>query len=244
MRKQLLKPVPRRTNAILSPNYLSVIDYFHPIVVSIAFDCTLFFAMASLYMIFHPEASSILWMLATQVVCLLAIVDAVGMGTAAAYYHFVWSKTLRDKGPSAFETCLEVPLTQHKAFELALAATTQIKDARISAADDAKGEIQVVSKNPWWQPADTCVDISVAERSGKSQISVATYAALSPRRYRSMMFFWGRKWMPVLSSLDVRRNQQITRKIVDFIELTPDWDYHHTPTPLTQSADQNELLSA
>src|SRR6185437_4129797 len=119
MRKQLLKPVPRRTNAILSPNYLSVIDYFHPIVVSIAFDCTLFFAMASLYMIFHPKASSILWMLATQVVCLLAIVDAVGMGTAAAYYHFVWSKTLRDKGPSAFETCLEVPLTQHKAFELA-----------------------------------------------------------------------------------------------------------------------------
>src|ERR1700751_1975966 len=99
MPKKLLKPVPRRTNAILSPGYLSVLDYLHPIVVSIAFDCSVFFAMASLYMLLHPEAGAVLWFLAMQVICLLAVVDAVGMGGAAAYYHFLWRKTLNEKGP-------------------------------------------------------------------------------------------------------------------------------------------------
>jgi hypothetical protein len=167
--------------------------------------------------------------LAFQVTAFLLLLDAAITGISALGYTAHWRLQLHKHGASAFQRTIEVDMSRHHAFELALGATTQVKNGKLLKVDEDAGIIQVLARPNWWN-VRRCVQLSVNERGGRSRIVISSYLALPEQRRKSLAFFWGEKWLPILLSTNNKENYRLTSAVSDFIEMTPDWDHHYLPS--------------
>ncbi len=207
---------------ILNPDHIQPQDYLRPMV------------GATIYAMIFTVPFSLHWLslgmgsyrLLSMQLGFVAMI--VGMLlTSALVHHFIWYRRLRKHGAKAFIAYEDLDMPLEEAFELCLAATTQLPKSRIETFEDGKC-IHVRVKGNFWVTVDRMVDIKF-DRVGENKTRVLIDSAfkLTPARTFLISKIWGPKWTPIVFRLDVRKNQQLLAQITDYLNRVPEWNHKY-----------------
>lgn len=157
---------------------------------------------------------------------------ALGMGClilfAALVQWTIWQSRLKKEGPAAFQRFLELDMPYETAFELSLAATANLKRAKIENFNEASGHIGLRVKGNFWVTVDRAVDIIVQRvDSSHSRLNIGSVAKVTKFRDQLFRLIWGMKWYPIIVTNDINLNRKLLNQIVAAIENVPNWDYKH-----------------
>ncbi len=146
---------------------------------------------------------------------------------SAMIHHFIWLRRLKNHGASTFVAYEDLDMPLEEAFELCLAATTQLPKSKIETFEDAKC-IQLRVKGNFWVTVDRMVDIRFEQLAqNKTRVIVDTTVKLTPARTFLINMIWGPKWTPIVFRLDVRKNKQILTQISDYLHRVPEWNHKY-----------------
>lgn len=146
---------------------------------------------------------------------------------SAMIHHFVWWRRLKNQGASAFIAYEDLDMPLEEAFELCLAATTQLPNSKIETFEEAKC-IQLRAKGNFWVTVDRMVDIRFQQLSqNKTRVIVDTSVKLTAARTFLINKIWGPKWSPIVFRLDIRKNKEILTQISDYLRRVPEWNHKY-----------------
>jgi len=146
---------------------------------------------------------------------------------SAMIHHFVWWRRLKNQGASAFIAYEDLEMPLEEAFELSLAATTQLPKSKIECFEESKC-IELRVKGNFWVTVDRMVEIKF-ERLGENKTRVVVDSAFKLTRARTFLInkIWGPKWTPIVYRLDVRKNKQLLLQITDYLRRVPQWNHKY-----------------
>ncbi len=146
---------------------------------------------------------------------------------SAMIHHFVWWRRLKNHGASAFISYEDLEMPLEEAFELCLAATTQLPKSKIETFEELKC-IELRVKGNFWVTVDRMVEIKFV-RLGENQTRVVVDSAFKLTRARTFLInkIWGPKWAPIVYRLDVRKNKQLLLQITDYLRRVPEWNHKY-----------------
>ncbi|MCC7531137.1 MAG: hypothetical protein IT342_21705 [Candidatus Melainabacteria bacterium] len=146
---------------------------------------------------------------------------------SAMVHHFVWWRRLKNHGASAFIAYEDLEMPLEEAFELSLAATTQLPKSKIETFEDLKC-IELRVKGNFWVTVDRMVEIKFV-RLGESKTRVVVDSAFKLTRARTFLInkIWGPKWAPIVYRLDVNKNKQLLLQITDYLRRVPQWNHKY-----------------
>ncbi len=207
----------------LDASYIKAADYWRPALGGLILG-VVYFGIALIPFLFLSP-----WIYFTGVVS-FSIPMLLLFVTSAALHHQLWNYRLRKYGTDAFEVFHDLEMPAEEAFELCLAATTQLKDSKIEKCDQCAGVIQVRVKGNFWITVDRLVEIAVQQVSGeKVRVKVASVIKLTPARTFLIEKAWGKKWQPLLFRTDAGKNRKIMDALLIYIQSIPDWDHKYLP---------------
>jgi hypothetical protein len=167
---------------------------------------------------------------------------AVVMAASAFIHHQVFVHRLRKYGPQFYSSDIAVDTPAAEAFELCLAATSELPKAKIVGMDEKKGTIMVTLKGNFWITVDRQVTLRVkAADEGKAVISIDPSIKLTPVRRKLIRFIWGDKWYPLIFRSDVNWNRKIIDSVTNYIASVPNWDHRYDPHEMMESAFTEKL---
>lgn len=181
-------------------------------------------------------------MIAFGVACGLIAEISGMMALSALIHHQIFLHRMRKYGPQFYssEVSLETPAAE--AFELCLAATSELPKSKIIGMDEKKGTVMVSLKGNFWITVDRQVTIRVKSvDDGKSTISIDPSVKLTRFRRNLIRLIWGEKWYPLIFRSDVSWNRKIMASVVEYISSVPNWDHKHDPQELIDSAFKEKL---
>ncbi len=146
---------------------------------------------------------------------------------SAMVHHAVWLRRLRNHGASAFISYEDLEMPLEEAFELCLAATTQLPNSKIETFEESKC-IELRVKGNFWVTVDRMVEIKF-ESLAENKTRVLVDSAFKLTRARTLLInkIWGPKWTPIVFRLDVRKNKQLLQQITDYLQRVPQWNHKY-----------------
>lgn len=207
---------------ILNPELIQPQDYLRPII-----GATIYSLVFTLPPTLFALASGIGTF---RLLCMEAGISFTIVGMlliSALIHHFVWWRRLRNHGATAFIAFEDLDMPLEEAFELTLAATTQLPKSKIETFEDGKC-IHVRVFGNFWTTVDRMVDINFERlEDGKTRVIVDSAFKLTPLRTFLINKIWGPKWTPIVYRLDVRKNRQLLTQITDYLNRVPEWKHKY-----------------
>jgi len=227
---------------ITDEKHFSVMDYGRPIWAGIiyAIACSALIAVPLLLTAGLIGA----WVLA--IIAPLLIVEMVfTMGLSAFIHHRFFVHRLRKYGPSYYNCEIEVESPPAEAFELCLAATTELPKSKIIKMDEKAGTILVAIKGNFWTTVDRQVTFRVRQKDhSQSVISVDPSIKLTAFRRKFMRLVWGDKWYPLIFRSDINWNHKILNTVTTYIQSVPNWDHRYEQPEIMDHGFTNEMNAA
>lgn len=216
----------------LDPDYIKPVDYVRPFLGGLMVG-VIYFGLVLLPFLKWP-------VIYLAGVVAFSIPMVLTFMISACVHHAVWVYRLKKYGQEAFETFHDLEMPLEEAFELCLAATTQLKDSKIERCDQSRGVIQIRVKGNFWITVDRLVEIAVQRvTSNKVRVKVASVIKLTAGRTYLIEKTWGKKWKPLLFRTDAGKNKKLMNALVTYIQSIPDWDHKYiaveAPVPLLES---------
>lgn len=146
---------------------------------------------------------------------------------SAMVHHFLWWHRLKEQGAKAFIAYEDLEMPLEEAFELCLAATTQIPKSTIETFEDGKC-INLRVRGNFWVTVDRLVDIkfdSLGE--GKTRVIIDSKFRLTAMRSFLISKIWGPKWAPIVYRIDIRKNKQLLGQLTDYLQRVPEWNHKY-----------------
>ncbi len=156
------------------------------------------------------------------------VTTVVGMLLISAMiHHYVWWRRLKNHGARAFISYEDLEMPLEEAFELCLAATTQLPKSKIEAFEEKKS-IELRVKGNFWLTVDRMVELKF-ERLSENKTRVLVDSAFKLTRPRTFLInkIWGPKWTPIVYRLDVRKNKQLLSQITEYLQRVPEWNHKY-----------------
>jgi hypothetical protein len=204
---------------MLNPDYLQPQDYLRPLI-----GVTVY----SLIFTFPPYVVGFLW--GTYPPSFPLGLASMMIGTfliSAMVHHFIWWRRLKTQGADAFIAVEDLDLPLGEAFELCLAATTQLRNARMEAFEDCQS-ISVRIKADFWNATDRLVEIRFEQLDdNKTRIMIDYSAKLTAFRSYVIEKIWGPKWAPIFYRLDGKKNKETLSQITDYLQRVPEWNHKY-----------------
>ena len=146
---------------------------------------------------------------------------------SAMVHHYVWWHRLKEHGSSAFIAYEDLEMPLEEAFELCVAATTQVPKSKIETFEESKC-IELRVKGNFWMTVDRMVKIKF-ERLGENRTRVLVDSAFKLSRARTFLInkIWGPKWTHIVFRLDARKNKQLLLQITDYLRRVPQWNHKY-----------------
>lgn len=150
---------------------------------------------------------------------ILAVSDAI--------YRF----RLKKYGRDAFMREHKLPMTQAEAFELCLAAASQLPKSSLACADEEQGLIVArVKQNPLLRP-DRDVYIALSETVAGDQVETTVKVSTGPYHTKSgsifMVSLLGNTFSKVPRPGMFNINRRMLDTISNYINSVPNWDHKH-----------------
>jgi hypothetical protein len=210
---------------------LSVRDYLRPMGGGVVYAilCSLLFTFPLV-----ATVNFVPLLVAFAISSILIVEMALIMGLSAFIHHRVFLYRLRKYGPRFYSTEITVDSPAAEAFELCLAATSDLPKSKIVGMDEKNGAIMVSMKGNFWITVDRQVTLRVRPfGTDKSIVSVDPSIKLTPFRRKLIRLIWGDKWYPLIFRSDVNWNRKIINSITGYIESVPNWDHRYDqPEPM------------
>ena len=227
---------------IADEKHYSVRDYGRPIMGGVVYALA-YSALIGIPMIFMGGLLAA-WVVA--VVAAIMVIDmAATMGIAACIHHRIFVHRLRKYGPSYYNTEIEVDTPPAEAFELCLAATSDLPKSKIVKMDEKAGTMLVSIKGNFWITVDRQLTLRVRQKDhSQSVISIDPSIKLTSFRRRFMRLIWGDKWYPLIFRSDVNWNRKILNQVTTYIQSVPNWDHRYEQPELMDHGyinDMNEM---
>jgi hypothetical protein len=179
------------------------------------------------------SASFIPLLIAFAISAILIVEMSFMMGLSALIHHRVFLHRLRKYGPQFYSSEVTVDAPAAEAFELCLAATSDLPKSKIVGLDEKNGAIMVSMKGNFWITVDRQVTLKVRPfGTDKSIVSVDPSIKLTPIRKKLIRLIWGDKWYPLIFRSDVNWNRKIINSLTAYIESVPNWDHRYDPPEL------------
>jgi len=213
---------------VLDPELIRPIDYLRPALgITTYLLCYLsMLAIGVSLLPLHFSVSFLIGSLAGGLSTLPVFIGAIGI------YHYVWRKRLREN-PEAFSQHISLDIPSTQAFELCLAAVSQLPKAKIEALDEEKKAIAVRSKGNFWITVDRVVLIKVeSAKTGGSRITASSRIKLTRLREAFIKLVWGPRWYPIVFRVDINKNKKLLDQIAVYIRSIPNWDHSYSPAQL------------
>jgi hypothetical protein len=157
----------------------------------------------------------------------------------------VFLHRLRTYGPQFYSTEITVDTPAAEAFELCLAATSDLPKSKIVGMDEKNGTIMVSMKGNFWITVDRQVTLRVrASGADKSIVSVDPSIKLTAYRKKLIRLIWGDKWYPLIFRSDVNWNRKIMASITSYIESVPNWDHRYDQPELMDHGYSDDMAAA
>ena len=184
-------------------------------------------------------------MIAAAVSAILVTEMAFVMGVSCLVHHKLFLYRLRKYGPQFYSTEMTVDSPCAEAFELCLAATSDLPKSKIVGMDEKKGIIMVSMKGNFWITVDRQVTLKVRPfGTDKSIVSVDPSIRLTAPRRKLIRMVWGDKWYPLIFRSDVNWNRKIITTLTQYIESVPNWDHRYDPPELMDHGFVSEMNSS
>jgi len=146
---------------------------------------------------------------------------------SAMVHHYIWWRRLKTQGAAAFVAVENLDLPLAEAFELCLAATTQLRNAKMESFEDGKS-ISVRIQADFFNSTDRIVDIKFEQLDeNKTRIFIDYSAKLTAFRSFIIEKVWGPKWAPIFYRLDGKKNQETLSQITDYLQRVPEWNHKY-----------------
>lgn len=214
----------------LDPSYIKPSDYLRPCAGGVVVGLSYFSLVLFPFLFVHPA-------IYFSGVVSFAIPTFLLFLFSAFIHHQLWIYRLKKYGTDAFEVFHDLEMNADQAFELCLAATTQLKDSRIETCNESEGVIKVRVKGNFWVTVDRVVDIVIDQVSpDKTRVKVASVINLTPARTYLIEKAWGPKWQPLLFRTDVSKNRKIMDALLVYLQSIPNWDYKYVPAAQFEKA--------
>jgi len=227
---------------ITDEKYYSVRDYGRPILAGAAYAIA-YSALIGvpLVLLGGPIAAWVLAVVATLLIGEMVLT----MGVSAFIHHRVFVHRLRKYGPSYYNSEIEVETPPAEAFELCLAATSELPKSKIVKMDEEAGTILVAMKGNFWVTVDRQVTLRVRQKDhSQSVISIDPSIKLTPFRRKFMRLVWGDKWYPLIFRSDINWNRKILNTVTTYIQSVPNWDHRYEQPEIMDHGYADEMNAA
>jgi hypothetical protein len=187
-----------------------------------------------------------LWIF-TAIAAFIVLETMLIIGVSAGIHHRVFVHRLRKYGPAYYNSEITVDAPQAEAFELCLAATSDLPKSKIVSMDEKEGTLLVTLKGNFWTTVDRQVRLKVRgskESHLQSIISVDPSVKLTPFRRKIMRLVWGDKWYPLIFRSDVNWNRKILNSVTTYIESVPNWDHRYDHPEIVDHGFLEEMNAA
>ncbi|HIA50682.1 MAG TPA: hypothetical protein EYN91_01110 [Candidatus Melainabacteria bacterium] len=200
----------------LDPTFFRLRDYASVFARGAAFGIALNFPLIILGLV-TPSLMPVYLPCMTTAACILGI----SFSAAAKGFQMAFSKAVSAYGIEAFLTYEDVRLPLAKAYELCLAATTEIPKASILECIEGRRICVRVKGYP-----DRTIVIRLDPLGrGITRIAIDSVKHLSLPQSIAIRTCWGTKFEQLILRVDDGSNAQLIEQIASFVRETPDWDY-------------------
>jgi hypothetical protein len=241
------------------PDLFTPRDYLRPMFGAALYGaCISTFFTLPLISVPHPISLMIAMGIASIVIFEMAFI----MGMSVFIHHCLFLHRLKQYGPRYYNTEITIDSPAPEAFELCLAATSDLPKSKIVRMDEKNGTIVVALKGNFWVTVDRLVtlrvrevdeEVSVPVNGGeegpdtgngsstagsareKSIISIDPSIKLSRARQKMLRMIWGDKWYPLIFRSDISWNRKIIDSVSTYIASVPNWDHKYDPRALEKA---------
>lgn len=214
---------------ITRTDYIQPLDYVRPALGGFAVGWVYMTLVSIICSLLDPVRAGIMLSVGGMGALMSAWIYAFTAVIAAVSVHSMWYLRLKRFGAPAFERRISVQIPSRQAFELCLAASAQVKNQRIIALNDKKGEIRVQTppSSCFYEHSD--IDIQLTETiDGVTHISITAQKAVTELRMQLLRLMWGDKWVPLILAVGNReQHEKVMDEICDHIRMMPNWNYAH-----------------
>lgn len=223
---------------LAEPGPLTWQDYLDAALVGIKILLAYALINVAILLIFAPLMAGVpIWNLRVMalminIICSpMAIILILEFPAILAVSDAIYRFRLKKYGSDAFVRQHKLPMTQAEAFELCLAAISQLPKSSLACADEEQGLIVArVKQIPLMRP-DRNVYIALSETVESGQVETTVKVSTGPYHTKAGSIFMGSLLGDTFSKVPrpgmFNINRQMLETISNYINSVPNWDHKH-----------------